>query len=137
MITTKSQLKLLTYTINGAAIEVHKALGPGLLEDVYQQCLAHELQLRRIEFRSEFQVPIDYKGLSTMASLRCDLLIENVLVVELKAVKEILPIHKAQLLTYMNLLEVPKGLLLNFNVVNLYHNGQTTFVNEAYRSLPE
>ncbi len=132
---TKSQIKELTYQINGAAIEVHKALGPGLLESVYHKCLIHELNQRDISFASELIVPINYKGLELETELRCDLFVENTIVVELKAVEKILPIHEAQLLTYMNLLESPFGILLNFNTKNIYHDGQKTYVNELYRIL--
>ncbi len=134
---TKAQIKDLTYQINGAAIEVHKSLGPGLLESVYHKCLAHELNIREISFTSELLVPVNYKGLQLETELRCDLFIENTIVVELKAVEKILPIHEAQLLTYMNLLEAPFGILFNFNITNIYHDGQKTYVNELYRTLNE
>ena len=134
---TKSQIKDLTYQINGAAIEVHKSLGPGLLESIYHKCLIHELNIREISFTSELVVPINYKGLELETELRCDLFIENSVVVELKSVEKILPIHEAQLLTYMNLLESPFGILFNFNTTNIYHDGQKTFVNELYRILNE
>ena len=134
---TKSYLTDLIYKVNGAAIEVHKALGPGLLESVYHKCLKHELALRDIKFQSELSVPVYYKGLKIEAELRCDLFIEGILPVELKAVDEIHPIHEAQLLTYMRLLNVPEGVLYNFNVVNLYQFGQRTYVNELYRELDE
>ena len=134
---TKTQIKNLTYQINGAAIEVHKSLGPGLLESVYHKCLIHELNIRDISFTSEFFVPVNYKGLKLETELRCDLYIENSIVVELKAVEKILPIHEAQLLTYMNLLDAPFGILFNFNTTNLYHDGQKTFVNELYIILNE
>jgi len=134
---TKSQIKDLTYQVNGAAIEVHKALGPGLLESVYHKCLIHELNTREISFTSELIVPVNYKGLQLETELRCDLFIENSIVVELKTVEKLLPIHEAQLLTYMNLLEAPFGILFNFNTTNIYHDGQKTFVNELYRILNE
>jgi GxxExxY protein len=134
---TKSYLKDLIYKVNGAAIEVHKALGPGLLESVYHKCMKHELSLRNINFQSELIIPINYKGIDIEAELRCDLFIENVLPVELKAIEGILPIHEAQLITYMKLLEAPEGLLLNFNVTNIFNEGQKTYVNELYRDLPE
>ena len=113
---TKTQLKDLVYQVNGAAIEVHKRLGPGLLETVYHQGLIKELELRNINFISEFNIPINYKGFELESKLRCDILVENSLVVELKAVAQMNPIYEAQLLTYMNLLEKPIGLLINFNV---------------------
>jgi GxxExxY protein len=126
---TKAQIKDLTYQINGAAIEVHKSLGPGLLESVYHKCLVHELNIREISFTSELSVPVNYKGLQLETELRCDLFIENTIVVELKTVEKILPIHEAQLLTYMNLLEAPFGILFNFNTTNIYHDGQKTYIN--------
>ncbi len=132
---TKTYLKDLIYKVNGAAIEVHKALGPGLLESVYHKCLKHELRLKGIYYQSELKVPVNYKGIDVDAELRCDLFIENILPVELKAVETVLPIHEAQILTYMKLLNVPKGLLINFNVVNIYKEGQRTFVNELFRKL--
>lgn len=137
MIVTRSLLKELVYQVNGAAIEVHKQLGPGLLENVYHQCLKKELELRGINYSSEFQIPLNYKGFELESKLRCDLLVENTLVLELKSVSEMNSIFEAQLLTYMNLLRVPMGLLINFNVKNIFYEGQKTLVNEYYRSLDE
>ncbi len=134
---TKKQLNELTYTIIGAAIEVHKALGQGLLESVYHKCLKHELELRGLRFSSELIVPLRYKDINIDTELRCDLLVENCIVLELKSVAEILPIHEAQTLTYMKLLDIPKGILFNFNCVNLFKEGQQTFVNELFRNLPD
>lgn len=135
MLTPKEYLKDLVYQVNGAAIEVHRALGPGLLEKIYQQCLEHELSLRDINFKSEFNLPIHYKNVQIDASLRCDFLIEDMLVVELKAVETVLPIHKAQLLTYMKLLRKPMGLMINFNCTHIYSEGQKTYVNEYFEEL--
>lgn len=132
---TKSELTDLVYQVNGAAIEVHKRLGPGLLETVYHKCLLKELEIRKINFISEYLVPINYKGFELDAKLRCDILVDDKLVVEIKSVKEVSPIFEAQLLTYMNLLEVPIGLLINFNVKNIYYEGQKTYVNNLYSSL--
>ena len=134
---SKKELKNLVYQVNGAAIEVHKALGPGLLESVYHKCLLKELELRNIKYISENPVPIEYKGYNLETKLRCDFLIEDVLVVELKSVSEVNSIFEAQILTYMNLLKVPIGLLINFNVKNIFYDGQQTFVNEIYKLLPE
>ncbi len=134
---TKTYLKDLVYKVNGAAIEVHKSLGPGLLESVYHKCLKHELREGGISFESEQIVTVNYKGLELDTELRCDLFAENILPVELKAIEKIIPVHEAQILTYMKLLEAPKGLLINFNVSNIYKEGQRTFVNELYRNLPE
>jgi len=127
----------LSYDVLGAAIEVHEAIGAGLIESVYHDCLKHELSLRNISFLTELAVPIEFKGLKLAADLRCDLFVENLLVVELKSVSILAPIHQAQLFTYLKLLQAPKGLLLNFNSVNLFRDGQKTLVNEIYRNLPE
>jgi len=134
---TKTYLLDLIYKVNGAAIEVHKTLGPGLLESVYHKCMAKELSLRNIKYVSEYKIPYSYKGVDLDIELRCDFIIEKILVVELKAVECILPVHEAQLLTYMKLLDLPKGVLINFNVTNLFKEGQSTFVNELFRNLPE
>ncbi len=133
---TKKYLDELTYEVVGAAIEVHKSLGPGLLESVYQQCLAKEFVLRSIQYNRHLEVPVDYKGLELDTLLKCDFLVENALVVELKAVDALAPVHEAQLLTYMKLLQKPKGILINFNVTNIFKEGQKTMVNELYRNLP-
>lgn len=134
---TRSSLKELVYKVNGAAIEVHKSLGPGLLESVYHKCIKKELTHLGISFKSEVSVPVYYKGMEIDTELRCDLFIEDILVVELKAIESVLPVHEAQILTYMKLLEVPLGLIINFNVRNIFKEGQKTFVNDLYRSLPE
>jgi GxxExxY protein len=134
---TRSYLKDLVYQVNGAAIEVHKSIGPGLLESVYHQCLKKELELRKINYSSELLVPLKYKGHELESKLRCDLFIENALVVELKSVNEINSIYEAQLLTYMNLLNAPIGLLINFNVKNIFYEGQKTMVNELYSRLED
>ena len=132
---TQSYLTDLTYKINGACIEVHKILGSGLLESVYQKALEHELAIRNIQFKSEFPIEVVYKGRKLNCDFRCDFLIESCIVLEIKSVKNFEDIHKAQLLNYMNILEVPKGILINFNVKNIYHEGQETFVNKYYERL--
>lgn len=134
---TKKYLKHLVYQVNGSAIEVHKILGPGLLESVYHKCLEAEFKTRKIDFESELSIPLKYKNSDIHTELRCDFLVEKRLVVELKAVEHILPIHEAQLLTYMKLLQVPKGLLINFNTTNIYLKGQKTYVNELYKNLKD
>jgi GxxExxY protein len=105
-----------TSPIIGAAIEVHRHLGPGLLESAYEQCLCHELHLRGLSFRCQVDLPLSYKGIKLDCGYRIDLIVEDEIVVELKAVEKILPIHEAQLLTYMKLAAKPVGLLINFNV---------------------
>ena len=134
---TKGYYKDLIYRINGAVIEVHKEIGPGLLESVYHKCLIHELQERDIQFRSELNIPIYYKDLQLDADLRCDLLVEDAVVVELKSIDKVLPVHEAQLLTYMKLLQVPIGLMINFNCTHIFSEGQKTYVNDWYRLLAD
>lgn len=108
--------KELTEKIIGAAIEVHRILGPGLLESVYQVCLARELSLQNIHFEQEKPLPIIYKGVEVNGDFRMDFIVEDKIVLELKAVNDILPIHQAQLLTYLKLTGCKVGLLINFNV---------------------
>jgi GxxExxY protein len=134
---TKKYLTDLIYKVNGAAIEVHKNIGSGLLENIYHQCMIKKLSLRGINFQSELAIPVEYKGLELESDLRCDLFIENCLVLELKAVDKIIPIHIAKLMSYMKLLKSPIGLMINFNVTNIYHEGQKTYVNELYRWLED
>jgi GxxExxY protein len=134
---TRKGVNALSFKVVGAAIEVHKHLGPGLLESIYQKCLALELLERGINFQQEVEIPISYKGHLVQGHLKCDFFIENLLVIELKAVSEILPIHHAQLINYMNLLKAPKGILLNFNVIHLFSHGQKTFLSKYFASLPE
>ena len=133
---TKKYLDNLTYEIIGCAIEVHKALGRGLLESAYHKCLIEELKIKKIDFQTEMKIPFEYKGKTLDIDFRCDLYIENAIVVELKAVNEINSFNEAQLLTYMSLLKCPKGILINFNCFNIYKEGQRTFVNNYYSSLP-
>ncbi|KLT70850.1 GxxExxY protein [Flavobacterium sp. ABG] len=134
---TQKYLNELTYEVIGASIEVHKAIGNGLLEKVYHQCLKEELLQRKLNFFTEMKVPLQYKNKELSTDLRCDLYVENCLVVELKTVSEINAMHKAQLLTYMKLLKAPKGIIINFNCFNIFKDGQKTFVNEYFRLLPE
>jgi len=100
----------------GAAIEVHRHLGPGLLESSYHACLCRELELRGIDYHSQVALPLEYKGIRIAKGYVIDLLIEGSLIVEIKSVDKLLPIHAAQLMTYMRLLRVSSGLLMNFNV---------------------
>lgn len=106
----------LTEVIIGAAIEVHRHLGPGLLESAYRRCLVHELRLRDVPVMSEVSIDLEYKGLLVPASYRLDLLVADKVIVEVKAVDKVTPIHEAQLLTYLRLSSRKAGLLLNFKV---------------------
>jgi GxxExxY protein len=109
----------LTHAIIGAAIEVHRELGPGLLESVYQRCMFYELQQRQLLVAQEVMQPIYYKEISCDNGMRIDLLVNQQVIVELKAVTKLLPIHKAQLVTYLRLSGLQLGLLINFNVKRL------------------
>lgn len=134
---TQRYLDDLTYQVIGASIEVHKAIGRGLLESVYRKCLEEELRHRKINFQTELKVPLIYKSKELNVDFRCDFFIESCLVVELKSVTELSPIFEAQLLTYMNLLKAPKGVLINFNCYNIFKEGQKTFVNDYFTKLPQ
>jgi GxxExxY protein len=109
----------LSNRVIGCAIEVHRILGPGLLESAYRQCLAHELARNDISFQVEHPLPVDYKGIHLDCGYRLDFLIEEEIIVELKSVEQLKPIHEAQLLTYMKLARVKQGFLINFNVKRL------------------
>ena len=109
----------LSHTVIGAAIEVHRLKGPGLIESIYEKCLLHELELRDIAVVNQRVVQIEYKGLVFDEPLRSDVLVDGCLLLELKCVQNILPIHKAQLLSYMKLLDIPIGLVINFHEVKL------------------
>ena len=124
------ELNELTEKVIGAAIEVHKALGPGLLESAYEECLCRELSLRNISFSRQKEIPLEYKGVKLDCGYRMDILVEGVLILELKSCETILPIHEAQLLTYLKLSNTKVGLIINFNVPVL-KNGIKRMVNNA------
>ena len=136
MYITQKYLDELTYRIIGCAIEVHKQLGPGLLESVYEKCFLRELQLKGLNYVSQRIVPLNYKGIQLDADLRFDVLVEDLVVTELKAMEGILPVHEAIVLTYMRMLEMPKGIIINFHCTNIFKEGQKTLVNEYYAALP-
>lgn len=131
----KKFLDNLEYKVTGACIEVHKALGPGLLESIYHKCLMRELELQGVNFTSEHLITIEYKNAFLNTEVRADLYIENCMVLELKAVEKIQPIHQAQILTYMKLLNAPCGLLINFNCINIVADGKKSFVNDLYKRI--
>lgn len=122
------ELNDLTGRIIGAAIEVHKILGPGLLESVYEECLSHELGVGQIPFQRQKEIPIEYKGVRLSCGYRIDLLVDGRVIVEIKSCDTVLPIHEAQLLTYLKLTGLRVGLLINFNVSTL-RNGIKRFAN--------
>jgi len=133
---TQKHINELTYAIIGAAIEVHKEMGPGLLESIYEKCLSHLLREKGLTIVLQQKVPVVFKGLYLDCDLRFDMLVENIIIVEVKAVDFLLPIRKAQLLTYLKLLEKPKGILFNFNCTNIFKEGQVTMVTEHFTKLP-
>lgn len=122
----------LTEKVIAAALKVHSAIGPGVLEKVYRTCLQHELRKAGLDVQSEVALPISYEGIRLESGCRIDLLVDNLLIVELKCAESIEPIHKAQLLTYLRLANKPLGLLLNFNVVHL-REGIKRVLNNKYR----
>ena len=122
-------LNQLSSRIIGAAIEVHKTLGPGLLESTYEECLCHELVLKGLKYDRQVNLPVHYKDKKLDCGYRVDVIVERSVILELKAVDAILPIHKAQLLTYLKLSNIQLGLLLNFNIP-LMRDGVHRIVNE-------
>jgi GxxExxY protein len=110
------EINQLTERVTGACMEIHKTLGPGLLESAYEECVCHELRLAGLGFERQRPLPVTYKGVQLDCGYRLDLIIEDKLVVELKAVRELSPIHEAQLLTYLKISGLTVGLLINFNV---------------------
>jgi GxxExxY protein len=130
MVTQKS-INDLAYKIIGCAIEVHKELGPGLLESVYQKCMEEELKNKNISFKSQLKIPIQYKSLTLDCDLRLDILAEELIIIELKALESLLPLYTAQLLTYMKLLKKPKGILINFNSDHIVNN-TVSLVNQHF-----
>src|SRR5690242_13553469 len=119
----------ITEKVIGAAIEVHRHLGPGLLESAYEECLCYELSRLGVKFDRQVHLPIDYKGLHLDCAYRLDFVVEGLVIVEMKAIEELLPIHKAQVLTYMRASRKRVGLLINFNVSAL-KNGIKRIVND-------
>lgn len=122
-----------THQIIGSAMEVHTLKGPGLVERIYERCMLRELELRSIPYCRQRVVEIEYKGLTFREPLRLDLLIDDCLIVELKAVETLLPIHKAQLFSYMKLLDAPLGLLINFHEAHLRNGVQRMILPSADR----
>lgn len=127
-IMNREELNLLTKKIIGCAIEVHKQLGPGLLESAYQECIAYEFDSNGMKYKKEYVIPLNYKGRQIDCSYRIDFLVESEVILELKSIEQILPIHKAQLLTYLKITDKRLGLLINFNV-SLLRDGIVRLVN--------
>ena len=129
-------IEFIASQIVDSAIKIHKYLGPGLLEKVYETCLEHELKKRGLTVQRQLIIPIEYDSLCLEEGFRLDLLVENKVIVELKAIEETLPIHEAQLLTYMKVLKKPQGLLINFFSKNITKS-MKPFVNEYFNMLPD
>ena len=121
-------MKDISYEIIGCAYEVHRILGPGLLESVYQKALVQELKLKGFKVHSEIDIEINYKGVNVGSDLRLDIIVNDTIIIEFKSVENILPVHKKQLLTYLRLTNLQVGLLINFNT-NLLKDGITRIVN--------
>ena len=118
-------------------VEVHKIAGPGLYENVYHKCLEKEFKILGLNFKSELEIPFLYKGENINCKLKCDFIIENLIVLEIKAVSEFHNIHRAQTMNYMNLMKVHRSILINFNVNNIYHEGYEAFASKSFQSLPK
>jgi GxxExxY protein len=133
---TKKQVTQLSYEIVGLAIKVHKALGPGLLESIYERCLKYELEKNGYIVLQQLRVPVIYDDREMDTDLRLDLLVNNCVIVELKAIENVPPVHEAILISYMKLLQKPQGLLINFFTENITKS-MKPFVNEYFRDLPD
>jgi len=129
------ELNEISGRIIAAALRVHTAIGPGVLESVYQTCLVHELKKAGLAVQSQVALPIVYDGLHLDSGYRIDLLVEDTVIIELKCVETLLPIHKAQLLTYLRLANKPLGLLLNFNVVHLREGIKRVINNKHQKAI--
>jgi GxxExxY protein len=133
---TKREITQLSFEVTGCAIKVHKALGPGLLEGVYEKCLKYELEKNGFDVKQQLFVPVYYDDLEINTDLKLDLLVNDLVVVELNTVETLLPVHEAQILTYMRLLKAPQGLLINFFTDNITKS-MKPFVNEYFNMLEE
>lgn len=132
----KKVITQLSYNVLGCAIRVHKEIGPGLLESVYEKCLIHELRSNGHHVLQQIKAPLIYKELKLEVALKADLIVNGSVIVEIKTVDCLLPVHEAQLLTYMRLLKIPQGLLMNFYSDNLSKN-TIPMVNEYFKALPD
>lgn len=133
---TQKYVNEISHAIIGYAIEVHKELGPGLLESIYEKCLTHLLVINGYKVLTQQIIPINFRGLELDCGLRFDMLGNDLVIVELKTVESFVPINETQLFTYLKLLKKPKGILINFNCVNIFKEGQKTFVTDHFRRLP-
>ena len=136
MIITKQLVNSLSYKVVGCAIEVHKQLGPGLLESVYETCFVEELKMHGLKVERQIPVPIIYKGKDLGTNLVLDLVVNDLVIVEIKAVEVMIPVFKAQLLSYLKLTGKPKGLLINFHCENIKDH-LVPLVTDVFSKLPE
>ena len=134
---TQKYIDELSYRILVCAIEVHKHMDQGSSRVSMKQCFIRELGIRNLNFQTQRKVPVNYKGTDLIVELRFDVLVEDLIIVELKSVEGMLPVHDAILLSYMRMLQKPKGILINFNCINIFQFGQKTLVNEYYARLPK
>ena len=131
---TQKYINEISYKIIGCAIEVHKHLGPGLLESVYEQCLIDEMKTVGLSVTSQVYIPVHYKGKDLGGTLKLDILVNDIIIVEEKAVEQMIPLYKAQLLSYLKLTGKPKGLLINFNCENIMEQ-LSSLVTEEFAKL--
>ena len=136
MIITQKYINEIAYKIVGGAIEVHKNIGPGLLESVYESCFINELLSLGLNVKSQVCVPVIYKGKDLGGILKLDILVNDLIIVEIKAVEVMIPVYKAQLLSYLKLAQKPKGLLINFNTNNITQD-LVPMVTEEFSLLPK
>ena len=134
---TKEFINDISYQIIGAAIEVQRILGPGLLEVNYEKALLYELTLRGLKTSSQQSIKVPYKDIILDCDLRYDVLVEDLILVENKATKDMHPIFVATLLSYMKHLQIPKGILINYHVQNIFKEGQKTYINDIFANLPD
>ena len=134
---TQKYIDQLSKEILGCAIDVHKEFGPGRLEKTYEKALLMLLSEKGLKVQSQLEVPVVFRGTVIDNAYRLDLLVEDLIIVELKAVENLLPVYEAQLLTYLKLAKKPKGILINFYSTNIFYNGQKTYVTEEYSKLPK
>lgn len=133
---TQKYINEISYKVIGSAIEVHKQLGPGLLESVYELCFIEEMRSRGLFVESQVYVPVNYKGKDLGGKLKLDLLVNDLIIVEEKAVEQLIPLYKAQLLSYLKLTGLPKGLLINFHCENIKEQ-LVSLVTEEFSKLPK
>ena len=132
---TRTEIDNLSKIIIGCAIDVHKELGPGLLEKAYERALIMLLEEKGLKVESQVYVPVEFRGVEISDAIKLDIIVNDLIIVEIKSVTTLIPVHEAQLLTYLKLMEKPKGILINFYCNNLFYEGQKTLVNKHYFEL--